>query len=1131
MPPKTKRTQVQEDEKSIVESEVNSEIDPGAFEVNYRIQCNETPILSNLIKFFEDPNFINPAGDPSTNIVDRFSGKCYKIPPAKISHMFKLMEICRKAKIRFMFNEKQLEQSGIMLDFDVYQDNEEVQINTDHLRLLCRKIITLLCKMLNFNNEKKVNIVIGILRRPKITYNDEKSVWKDGLHLLIPGIKLTRPVKRLLIKRILDNEILDQVFSEVMPATMKIGGQSYQRKDFLDPNSAHVPVHFVGCPTKKGSPPYNLTHIFEVKVNTENNEIDDMVARNSLIDADEYNLIHEFSLNYEVTNNPLIKKTIYDLKDSLLAELGDVERKHKQHDEEMIRNYGELSTMAIHDVATREIKDLLDTLGPSRYEDFNQWFQVLCVLANTSLSYKALAEYFSRKSKKFNYSDFETRWNSITRGVRGKKDLQLGSLHYWAKQDNLDKYMQIRQQHVATTLQNMVYESYKEGTLSHADVAEIVYMALKHKYVTDTPDEERKSVWYEFVLDDDDHKDGEIYKWRASFKPPKSLSIFISRTLPKLFDHVLKSIKQNYDKSTGNTNKYLGRVLNNFKATMRSLGNTSFKKYVMVEAEDLFLKYGFIQSLDKDPLIRGVQNGILKLSISPGGRPKLIKGYHTHRVSKYTEVPYIPFNPYDELTRKIVKALRYLFPDNEPDSFEFTMSYLSSTIDGNPKESMFMIMRGGGGNGKTFLVELHKAAIGPTYGVKMPLSYLTSKTNNSDGPTPALMQLKEASLATYSESNRQEILNAARVKEMTGLETMAGRKMRENMINFKPKCHHLVTTNFDFVIECNDHGTWRRMVYNPLKITFIDTQRFKLDPRDPNQREADDTVTDKWTEDPEVRGRYLGYMVWVHYWLYRKYKGHVAHVPHPHIELETDKYRSRQDTIALFLSQRCVKTLNEESEVPLVDEIQKYMRWYNLNYSIHTTSSAVIDQFINSKLQRNIRNTTQGYMIIGYRFLDHNQQPEVGEELAFKNIFDAAVPADNFGIVPENADQYYARLCKEYDQYKHIFDLSETYDAVADVEGNEYVSIQNAPPKAIMQSQFNAQLKERENNLDDDDKPLFGPNADTYYNSIKNGATMVQLPEPSRCLFTDDYNCDGLLPDIGDIIERENYEIVDNEDD
>ncbi len=173
---------------------------------------------------------------------------------------------------------------------------------------------------------------------------------------------------------------------------------------------------------------------------------------------------------------------------------------------------------------------------------------------------------------------------------------------------------------------------------------------------------------------------------------------------------------------------------------------------------------GFSEKLDDDPNLKGVANGILQL----GTKCKLIQGYHGHLVSKYTHARFKKMNPHEKNTKDVLIALRNLFPDNEPDTFDYIMHYLASTLDGHKKESIMMLLVGKGSNGKSFLVELHKGAIGDIYGVKMPLSFLTSRAKDAESATPALMQLKDAHFAYYSESNKFEILNMAKIKEFTG---------------------------------------------------------------------------------------------------------------------------------------------------------------------------------------------------------------------------------------------------------------------------------------------------------------------------------------------------------------------------
>ena len=105
-----------------------------------------------------------------------------------------------------------------------------------------------------------------------------------------------------------------------------------------------------------------------------------------------------------------------------------------EFDEESGKHYNDMSILNMHDPDMSYVKSLLDILHPSRNEDYNKWRSVLCVLANTSPSYKPLAEYFSRKCPDgfdFTPDSFDALWESLVSKKGG--GLSIGSLHYWAK--------------------------------------------------------------------------------------------------------------------------------------------------------------------------------------------------------------------------------------------------------------------------------------------------------------------------------------------------------------------------------------------------------------------------------------------------------------------------------------------------------------------------------------------------------------------------------------------------------------------------------------------------------------------------------------------------------------------------
>lgn len=1117
---------------SVLDSDIDRDVAPIDHDVNYKIQSMQSNSLMSLMQFFDDGKMINPSGDPTTNIIDRMKGRCYNVPDRRIPKMFKYLDKCRKDKVRVMITERQRGVSGIMLDFDILQDGEDDQLTDKMFNMLTSKVIKLLISILDFKENNFV-VHVGITRRPKIMYREDVECYKDGFHMLIPGIQIDRSVKLLIIQKLIENELVDQVLAGVEPANIITKGKKYVRSDFLDTMSATVPVFFIGSATKKGHSPYHLSHVYSVDVDIEQEttyiDTDDRFRRGHGV-----NICHEFSLNFEAPGG-VIKKCVYEPQEKYASVIASMSDKNSSKDDAIRNNFGELSMNSVHDSVRNEIKDLLDILNVKRADDYGDWRSVLCALASVSTSYVDLAEYFSRKSKKFNMADFETAWLGVTTGrATGSKSVTMGTIHYWAKLDNPERYLKFRETTVYEILYQMVYEGYREGMLSHADVGKLCYKLLKNKFVTDIPEGEKKRVWYEFVLEDDDHVDGELYKWHKWYGMPTTLSLYISETLPKLFGQVFTRVKQNYTKSTGDISKYYYKVLTNFKASMRKLGDRGYKSNVVKEAEDKFARRGFADKLDTDPLIRGVANGVLKLSLAPNEGPVLIQGYHQHLVSQFTPVPYIAFDPHDPITKKILIALRNLFPDNEPDSFHFTMMYLASTIDSLPVESMFMITTGGGANGKSFLTELHKGAIGPMYGVKLPLSYLVCKSSHADNATPAVMMLQHASLATYSESNKHEVLNAARIKELTGLETIAGRKLHQDMINFKPRAHHWVCSNFDLDLGGSvDYGLKRRIEYNPLKIKFVNPLIDAYDKNDPYQRIADDTVTSSWTEDPEVLGRYLGIMTWYHWHLHRKYQGKVKLVPHPHINTETAKYIVRQDVVAAFIEQRFISVPDIENddgtttpqEFPMVQEIQKYIKWHALNHG-SIPAKGLIETFQNDRIGKHINMTKRGVFMRGHKFLDTDEKPdkEAGEAFAHQVVNSITVPDDNFGIADETADQYYEKICAEYKSIKHIFTNVVKYDVAVDT-----IVDYNAIGNNDFLPDYSIPIGERKQRDD---------NVEINGHILQCGIVLTPLDSPKRNNLTSATpvgNMAGFLPDSGDIdidininidIDIDNYIIV-----
>lgn len=292
-----------------------------------------------------------------------------------------------------------------------------------------------------------------------------------------------------------------------------------------------------------------------------------------------------------------------------------------------------------------------------------------------------------------------------------------------------------------------------------------------------------------------------------------------------------------------------------------------------------------------------------------------------------------------------------MFPDNERDALDFMLYYLSTSLDAHKKESLFLIIHGAGSNGKSVLLELFRRTLGSCYVRKMPLSFITDLTRNrSSSADPATMELKNARLVYYSESDKNEKINVAKIKELTGGETISARGLYKDQENFEVKCNHIVMTNHLFVIETTEHAAWRRFLSYQMKHKF----KFNSDPNNPFEREKNPELIAKITNDKRYHEAFLSILIHYRCKLYSQYGGHILKVPHDTIRKETEEYRCAQDIIQRYITEN---VYYYEGSTQLLDDVIKHFKTqYKADNGSEYKSSKtdMSHNFRNSSLQKYI---------------------------------------------------------------------------------------------------------------------------------------------------------------------------------
>lgn len=1234
------------------------------------------------------------------NICDLYTKKTYAIDNQNIKVFMNLLEQCRLKRLKLNFTELQnsnMERnigSGIMFDFDILMKTEEsilplINYNTLVLKLMevIKNVVDLrLTPVINEDydmiEDEPESLIqyIAVIRKEKPLYKEELNMYKDGIHILIPGIKITKEVKKYIMKQILLNNEIQSIF--------KTNNLNLELKDILDTNSTSVPVHFFGnC--KTNSIPYILDNVYRVSISRDS--ITTPVNVTNIFNENNINLCYDFSLNFINKNGNILSKRFYKPHKSLYEEIKLYNEHYKLNDfdDELDEINNDISLKGGYIPDTNYIKGLLRCLSVERLNDRNKWRNVIYAIANTSKEFKSLAKWVSKRNpEKWDLNTFENLWTEATMvNVTSTNKLSFRSLIYWAKEDNLEQYNLINDESIKTLINNDIHNRILVGDLQQFQYAKYLFHMFKDKFVTDY--QNKDISWYEFVLPTDSYTQGQIYKWRMEESRPDNLLNYLSKNLINIFNDIINEMDFRVaNEEDPEIVKYLSLVKKKLISSVKHLFSNSYKMGIIKEAETLFRRRGFIESLNSDKDIMGVGNGVLKLS----DNPELIETLHSYPISHFTTVNYVPYNPNCPYVIQITNTIKSLFPENEMDAYEYMLYYLASCLDGKPKQSIIFIIIGSGchaidtpilmydgsikkvqdvklsdqimgddntprivkklyrgneqmvkitplnqesfsvninhilslvfsnltkiitnendykliwyeynnknepikhssifknkmdienykldlyknnnvikeydiidikvsdllkwdnlwlskgyiklykatklnykeqkldiepymvgqylgknkyipfnyktssinqrlellggildsygkyninlnqyeielenelmndiiyivnslglkniknaitnkiiiygndiniiptkilkskyvsktnnqtlntyeftiellnnddfygfeldknhryvtgdyfvhhnSNGKSFYLEFVNAILGTNYGTKMPLTFLTDKRTKSSAADPSFMNLENARLAHYSEANPDDQLNTAKVKEITGQETLSGRNLFEKQRSFIPACMHLVTTNYHFGVKTTDHGTWRRIRTYKFKNVF----NTKPDPKNKYEKLADEKVS-SYIYDDNIKQAFLSILVEYYKVLQTKYKGNLLNIPCETIEKETNDYRNDEDEINKFIDDRCI--YSPGSQTLMIVTVDIYRSWYSHCIDSETPHkiTRIPHLLKNSKIGSYYKTRVNGIYLEDLRFSE-NPEAEIKEHEKYYRIYE-----------------------------------------------------------------------------------------------------------------------------------------------
>lgn len=292
------------------------------------------------------------------------------------------------------------------------------------------------------------------------------------------------------------------------------------------------------------------------------------------------------------------------------------------------------------------------------------------------------------------------------------------------------------------------------------------------------------------------------------------------------------------------------------------------------------------RTLNADPWLFNVQNGTVDLrtgQLRPHNPADLI-----------TFIAPVEYDP--TATCPVWESFVLAIFNGDVDMVAFIQRGLGWSLTGVVKErALFFLYGDTGKNGKTTLVEAFMKLVGDCgessygYGRKVGADTFMRSRNSEDNQRKAATLAGPRFICT-SEVDEEHRLNEQLIKDITGGDTLEGRRLYQEAFTFKPQFKPWMYGNHKPEIRGTDDAIWSRVRMVPFEVSF------------------------KGREDLELAGKLEAELSGILNWAIKGCLDWQRHglQPPAKVQAATDAYRAEMDVFGPFLAECCVVHRNAE---------------------------------------------------------------------------------------------------------------------------------------------------------------------------------------------------------------------------
>lgn len=849
-----------------------------------------------------------------------------------VSERDTLMNRLQKAnlsKLTYTVMEMQTDNSGLIIDFDLLFKTQEEANNVMKSRSkIYRFVVKKLLKIIDKTFEDVDTFMLYITSKTKIVKKEDQ--YKYGFHFVLPQLLMTKAERRYILNELSVDRAMTNTF-ERYKCTDKLN-------KIIDPMSASFPTQLYGS-SKPTTTPYELTHAFRCDVDTDM-ETGEVMLIAEIEDIDnKTNYVKELSILPDTTTcepkfTPIINQ---DIKlPEVSAQVTDISM------------MDQIENLMYGDNDAELLFNLLDMLPEECYTQYVKWFSILKAIYNINPAYRPIALWFTMKSPKYSGDEswFDRKW--LSRSNSGGIRSGMGGIKYQARQHNEEMYLKIIKKSDEYRLMTLIL--YGEGELSDAGIA--IYLKYKfgdvYKYAKNLH-QKKDNRWFKF---DSQYS----FVWEDIGETNSYLSRYLytefSQKLRKIQESIYEEIKaaekNEEENDEGNKKKkskkskqitFKAKVCKNLNFTIKKI-LSSAKKLNSVEAlcKLEFEDPKFLKEIDTNSMYIGCRNGVVKYDKK--GKGVLVRETHNVAINKRIDANFIKFDAKDPVQKHILKIFKSHFPDNEIDTLLYYMMYSAQCVSKMVNGKKFLIMQGGGNNGKTALLERLSVMLGNDLSYRCPMAMFTGKSaTDSSSHTAAIFGIKGKSFVFCEESNKGSSLNTSRVKTFGCPGTIYCRGLRRNGENVENNAIYILSTNLIPVFNEINLAMKTRLRFMKMLNAFVSPNIYNASEDNPYLKLGDSSIGELFKKQTYKDGLFAVYR-YFHEKLYTHY-GNLDNVESNTVEQSTDNYLCNANKLYEFVNRNLVTVddtkLKELYELKDEDDINKKAKELRTDYGRITT--------------------------------------------------------------------------------------------------------------------------------------------------------------------------------------------------